>query len=336
MDKPVVVTHDHPDKLKDIDRISAFAPLHNHAALNAVNAALENLPKSPAVLIFDTLFHQSLPQAVKTYAIGKSDHEPRIPLRKYGAHGLSYASILRNIANKLNKPVEKTSILVAHLGSGGSACAIKNGKSIDTTMGLTPLEGLPGGSRTGSIDPTLIFHHTQQPADVIDIKGMKVTKGEFVMNKKGGFIGLVGTSNFGKILDKVPPPDHECWSPAYDGQMPNDYALAYALYLDRLVMVLSGYLSKLTYGHSNPKDGIDAVVFSGGIGEKSTRLRKDVVDRLNAYNISMDDRLNDEAQNKEDEGAFNLSNDIRNVPAYVCWTDEENEAAKQAKQTLNI
>ncbi|TIB77202.1 hypothetical protein E3Q23_01425 [Wallemia mellicola] len=335
IDKPVVVTSDHSEKLKEIDKISAFAPLHNKSALMSLEAVLEQLPNTPAVIVFDTLFHHTLPQAVRQYAIGKPDREPRIPLQKYGAHGLSYQSILKIVASKLGKKENETSIVVAHLGSGGSACAIKNGKSVDTTMGLTPLEGLPGGSRTGSIDPTLIFHLVRDVAETLDVNGMRVSRGEYIMNKQGGFVGLCGTSNFGKILDEIPPADHECWKPWYEGDMPNKYALAYALYLDRLTQYLLSYLQKLSHGQ-DPKNAIDALVFSGGIGEKSARLRKDVVDRLSVFGVSVVDSLNNQASEQEDEGAFALSNDISKIPAYVCWTDEEGEAARQAKSTLNV
>lgn len=350
IDRPVVVTREHSEKLKDLDRISAFAPLHNKSALMALEAVLEHLPNAPAVIVFDTLFHRSLPEAVRKYAIGKPDHEPRIPLQKYGAHGLSYHSILRTVARKLGKREEETSIVVAHLGSGGSACAIKNGRSIDTTMGLTPLEGvywltvrtslihksgLPGGSRTGSIDPTLIFHLIRDVAETLDVNGMRVSRGEYVMNKQGGFVGLCGTSNFGKILEGIPEANAECWKPWYEGDMPNSYALAYALYLDRLTQYLLAYLQKLSFDQE-PKKAIDALVFSGGIGEKSARLRKDVADRLSVFGVSVVDSLNEQAGDKEDEGAFALSNDISKIPAYVCWTDEEGEAARQAKLTLNL
>ncbi|TIB33167.1 hypothetical protein E3P84_02284 [Wallemia ichthyophaga] len=334
IDKPIVVTQEHSDKLKDLDRISALAPLHNKPALMALEAVLEHLPASPAVIVFDTLFHRTLPEAVRKYAIGKPDHEPRIPLQKYGAHGLSYHSILRSVASKLGKKETETSIVVAHLGSGGSACAIKNGISVDTTMGLTPLEGLPGGSRTGSIDPTLIFHLIRDVAETVDVNGMRVSRGEYVMNKQGGFVGLCGTSNFGKILEEIPEADAECWKPWYQEEMPNAFALAYAVYLDRLTQYLLAYLQKLSFG-THPKKAIDALVFSGGIGEKSARLRKDVADRLSVFGVSVVDSLNEQAGDREADGAFALSNDTSKIPAYVCWTDEEGEAARQAKMTLN-
>lgn len=129
------------------------------------------------------MFHQTLPEHVYTYPLSPPPDTPPIPLRKYGAHGLSYASVLSSIASHLQKPKDQVNIVVAHLGSGASVCAIRGGKSYDTSMGLTPLDGLPGGSRSGSVDPVLVFHHTPHASESVDFKGTQLSRGEMLLNK---------------------------------------------------------------------------------------------------------------------------------------------------------
>jgi acetate kinase len=194
------ITKDHEEGLKEMDKLSEFAPLHvrphcdscparnsiyvqNHHAVLAVKSCLEALPNHTSFLVFDTLFHQTIPPEVYTYALPPPVQEAVMPLRKYGFHGLSYASIVSILSKFLQKPLEKVSVVVAHLGSGASSCCILSGKSIDTSMGLTPLEGLIGGTRSGTIDPTAIFHHTPDCAADAGIEGMKVTKAEATLNK---------------------------------------------------------------------------------------------------------------------------------------------------------
>lgn len=195
--KGIKVTKDHTEALEKMDALSAFAPLHNHHAVLCVRACLDALPESTNLLLFDTLFHQTIAQDVYTYALPPTDEELAIPLRKYGFHGLSYASIVNSLSKELGKPEDQINVVVAHLGSGASSCCIEGGKSIDTSewggsrtvavliagMGLTPLEGLVGGTRTGTIDPTAIFHHTKDYAEDAGLKGIHVTKAEYIMNK---------------------------------------------------------------------------------------------------------------------------------------------------------
>ena len=157
--------------------------MQNHHAVLAVRSCLDALPDHTSLLVFDTLFHHTIPPETYTYALPTPATPTVMPLRKYGFHGLSYASIVRSLSRKLHKPADKINIVVAHLGSGASACCIKGGKSIDTSMGLSPLEGLIGGTRSGTVDPTTIFHLLDNPAEVVDRSGVDVTKGELLLNK---------------------------------------------------------------------------------------------------------------------------------------------------------
>lgn len=154
-----------------------------------VKTCLHTLPNSLSILCFDTLFHRTIPNYRRTYAISTPPHKTPVPLLKYGFHGLSYGSILRQIASHLDKPTSEVNIVVAHLGSGGSCCLIQGGESKDTTMGVTPLEGLPGGTRSGTIDPSLIFHHTPDCSETVKWSGRDITKAEYVLNKESGFKG---------------------------------------------------------------------------------------------------------------------------------------------------
>ncbi|KAK6354051.1 hypothetical protein TWF730_008470 [Orbilia blumenaviensis] len=167
--------------LKLLEEVISLAPLHNGPADLIMKAALKSFPKATNVAFFDSSFHNSLPDFIRVYPIDQKVAKAR-KLRKYGFHGLSYHWILKNVAGFLGKDENETSIIALHLGSGASMCAIKNGKSFDTTMGLTPLEGLPGGSRSGTIDPSLIFHYSSRPADSDKVSSVELSHAESILN----------------------------------------------------------------------------------------------------------------------------------------------------------
>ncbi|QRV92426.1 acetate kinase [Ceratobasidium sp. AG-Ba] len=255
--EPMVIWPGHEEGLQKMDALSIFAPLHNHFAVEVVRFCLKYIPTARQVLLFDTMFHSTIPPQVYTYPLAPSSETLPIPLRKYGAHGLSYASVLDSVSSYLGKPQEQCSLVIAHLGSGASVCLVKDGKSYDTSMGLTPLDGLPGGTRTGSVDPVLIFHHTPDASELVDIPGGQCAKAEIVMNKQGGLQALAGTSNFGEITLNVSKDDKA--------------RLAYNVFLDRLMNYIGSYVVK-AYGAGG---GLDGIAFSGGIGERSVELRRD-------------------------------------------------------------
>jgi len=309
--QPMVITKDHQEGLKLMDQLSSFAPLHNHHAVLVVRSALEILPKAKNVLCFDTLFHQTLPQEVKTYAIGKPEIDTPIPLQKYGFHGLSYASILKSTAKYLRKEISQTSLIICHLGSGASMCCIKNGKSIDTSMGLTPLEGLPGGTRSGTVDPSLVFHLFGQSEAAKDVstKGITASKGEFALNKNAGFQGMTGTTDFKEISDK-----------AAQGSKPHQLALK--VFENRILHFLGAYLLLL-------KNKPDAIIFSGGIGEKSAELRKDVVQELDYLDLKLD---NTKTEHDSEEVVYEISGKQSAIKVLRVLTDEELQCAEMAQE----
>jgi acetate kinase len=208
-----------------------------------------------------------MPDYVKTYAIDQKIAEER-GLRKYGFHGISYSYITRTVASYLGKDVSDLNIIALHLGSGASACAIKNGRSIDTSMGLTPVSGLPGGSRIGDVDPSLIFHLTSSASKMSpsSTKNLHISEAEEILNKQSGWKALAGTTDFSKIADPNAPESHK---------------LAFNMFIDRIVGYVGAYYVMLG-------GKVDALVFSGGIGEKSPLLRERVIQECSCLGFTID------------------------------------------------
>ena len=261
-------------------------------------ACHEHLPNVTNVACFDSAFHHTIPKHVKSYMIDQKIAKEK-GLRKYGFHGLSYSYILRSIASYLGKPQEDTSIIALHLGSGASICAIRKGKSIDTTMGLTPVSGLPGGSRSGDVDPALIFHYTSEASKLSpsSTKDLHISTAEEILNKQSGWNAVAGTSDFAQIAK----PDA---SPAQQ--------LALDIFVDRIVGFVGNYYVKLG-------GEVDALVFAGGVGEKSALLRKMVVGRVACLGFTIDDHQN---ENLGDDSVGQIG-EHEKVWTLVCQTDED-------------
>lgn len=230
-------------------------------------------------------------------------------------------------------------LVVCHLGSGCSAACIHESKSIDTSMGLTPLEGLVGGTRTGSIDPTAIFHHTPDYAD--PIPELHVNKAEFVMNKKSGLLGLSGTTNFGHICERKAAPVGTVLGKTDKsagftvGADDKERAqLTYDVFLDRLMAYLSQYVLKLAHA-AGGVDRIDGIVFAGGIGEHSAELRRDAVARLGVLGVRLDAGRND-AGVPDGETQALVSAPDSTVKVYIVLTDEEGWTAHMARDVFDI
>ncbi|KAF3905938.1 hypothetical protein ABW21_db0201213 [Orbilia brochopaga] len=311
---PLVVDR---DVVKEVEELATLAPLHNGPAQSILKGAIESLPKARNIAFFDTSFHTTLPDFIRAYPIDQKVAKER-KLRKYGFHGLSYNWILKNVAKALGKEMEDTSIIALHLGSGASMCAIKNGQSYDTSMGLTPLEGLPGGSRSGTVDPSLIFHYSSRPSDTdVVLSSVELSHAENILNSGSGFKSLVGTSDFSEILATDPPtPESE---------------LAVKLFLDRILGFLGSYWLKLKGGTG----GVDAVVFSGGIGEGSPGFRKMIIDEMAGLNGAFD--VLDSERNKKgsegDEVVYSIGDGEGKIKFLVCETDEELQMVDECLST---
>lgn len=250
--------------IKGIEECAALAPLHNPAHLVGIRAAQHAFSELPNVAVFDTAFHQTMPEKAFLYALPYRLYKDN-GIRRYGMHGTSHYYISLQAAKLLDKPVDKLNIINCHLGNGGSVCAIKNGRSVDTSMGMTPLEGLVMGTRCGDIDPAIIFHlHDEQGYSLEQINTM--------LTKESGLLGLTGVTSDCRFVEDN-----------YDTDKPAKRAMD--LYCYRLAKYIGSYIAAL--------DGrLDAVVFTGGIGENSAPIRELTLARLGLLGFKVDQKAN--------------------------------------------
>ncbi len=257
----VVITD---DVVKGIEDCATLAPLHNPAHLVGIRAAQHAFPGLPNVAVFDTAFHQTMPQEAYLYALPYKLYREH-GLRRYGMHGTSHYYISLKAAEALNKPVEQLNIINCHLGNGGSVCAIKNGVSVDTSMGMTPLEGLVMGTRCGDMDPAIIFH-------LHDALGYSVDEIHTLLTKESGLLGLTEVTSDCRYVEDN-----------YDTK--EEAKRAMDLYCYRLAKYIASYAAAL--------DGrLDAVVFTGGIGENSAPIRELTLKRLGLLGFKVDHDAN--------------------------------------------
>lgn len=241
-----------------------LAPLHNPANLLGIESALQYLPKLPQVAVFDTSFHQTMPKKAYLYALPMKLHQQH-GIRRYGFHGISYRFVCQAAAQMLNKPLNDCALIIAHLGNGSSVTAVLNGQSVDTSMGLTPLEGLVMGTRSGDIDPGI-------SPFLVDNLGMNVASINNLLNKESGLLGLSELTSDCRELEEAAISGH-------DGA-----SLALEIFCYRLAKYIAGYMV--------PLGRLDAVVFTGGIGENSDILRANVLNQLGFLGIKLDEEAN--------------------------------------------
>lgn len=291
--------------LKGIEDCAALAPLHNPAHIIGIKAAQKAFPELKNVAVFDTAFHQTMPEEAYLYALPYNLYKEH-GIRRYGMHGTSHLFIAREAAERLGKPANELNIINCHLGSGASVCAIKNGQSVDTSMGLTPLEGLVMGTRCGDIDPAIIFH-------LHDTLGYSVEKINTMLTKESGLLGLTEvTSDCRFVEDNY-------------GQK-EEATRAMDVFCHRLAKYVAGYTASL--------DGrLDAITFTGGIGENSAPIREMVLNRLAIFGITVDSAANLKAR-FGGEGVITTA-DSR-IPAMVIATNEELVIAEDTARLTNI
>ncbi|BFZ61359.1 hypothetical protein YB2330_002424 [Saitoella coloradoensis] len=308
--EPLVIND---ETYKRLDDLSDLAPLHNHPALLIVKACMKVLPKSKNVAYFDSSFHTTIPEHIFTYPVDPSLAKEK-KIRKYGFHGLSYSFITKTVAKHLGKKLDDVNIIALHLGSGASACCIKGGKSLDTSMGLTPLEGLPGGTRSGTIDPSASFHLLSNSSDMSSkaAKELHLSKAEQMLNKESGWKALCGTTDFGEITKKAfaAKPDEMC-------------KIAFDLFVDRIIGYIGSYYVKLG-------GKVDALVFAGGIGEKGEELRAAVGKHVECLGFKIDESENGKAKGKETVKEISAEGgEGEGKKVLVVKTDEQGECARQ-------
>jgi acetate kinase len=279
-----------------IDELSELAPLHNPAGLAGIRAARTALPDVPQVAVFDTSFHATMPAAASTYAID-AELARTHGIRRYGFHGTSYRYVSGVAAELLGRPLEELKLVVLHLGNGASAVAIDGGRSVDTSMGLTPLEGLVMGTRSGDLDPAIPFHLAR-------VAGMGIDELDDLLNKRSGLLGLSGRADM-----------REVQAAAESGDA--DAALALDVYLHRIRHYVGAYAAVL--------GGIDALVFTAGVGENSPVVRERTVAGLGFLGL----RLDPEANAARSRDARVISAAASPAAVLVVPTNEELEIARQ-------
>ncbi|NCA68755.1 MAG: acetate kinase [Sphingobacteriia bacterium] len=293
----------HPTLVDDtvieaIRAVTPLAPLHNPAHLVGIEEIRRIFPNVPSVAVFDTAFHQSMPRHAYRYAIPETLYRAH-RIRRYGFHGTSHQYVARQAAALLGKPLDQCNLITLHLGNGASATAIRGGLSIDTSMGLTPLEGLVMGTRSGDIDPAVLFY-------LANNAGFDIAALDDLLNRQSGLLGLCGVNDMREIQRL-----------ATDGDARAELAIEITAY--RIKKYIGAYTAAL--------GRVDAIVFTGGIGENDLRLRELVCADLEALGIRLDDAANRAAAAR---GERAISSADSPVKVLVIPTNEELEIARQA------
>ncbi|WP_281557139.1 acetate kinase [Thalassomonas sp. RHCl1] len=298
--EPSLITKEVKQTIADLAHL---APLHNPANLTGINAAEKALGHLPQVAVFDTAFHQSMPEKAYLYGLPYALYQEH-DIRRYGFHGSSHSFVAEQAASFIGKPLTQCSFISAHLGNGCSITAIKAGQSIDSSMGFTPLEGVMMGSRSGDLDPGIIFH-------LIEHLGYSPDQVQNLLNKDSGLLGLSGLSNDCRELEQAALTQD------------NDRAkLALEIFCYRIAKYIAALSASLT--------SLDGVIFTGGIGENSSYVREQIINQLSLLNFHLD-------QDKNQETRFGKSDDISTPSsryALVIPTNEEGVIASQSIQVL--
>ena len=291
--------------LQGVIDASDFAPLHNPAHVIGIEAAKHNFPTLKNVAVFDTAFHQTMPEEAFLYAIPYRLYKEN-GIRRYGAHGTSHRFIARETAKLLDMPLDELNIINCHLGNGASVCAIKGGKSVDISMGLTPLEGLVMGTRCGDLDPAVMFH-------LHDRLGMSVAEINTMFTKESGLLGLTGVTSDCRFVEENYGTKEEA-------------TRAMDVFCHRLAKYVASYAATM-------EGRLDAIVFTGGIGENSAPIREMVLNRLSIFGIEVDSEANLKAR-FGNEGTITAANS--RIPSMVISTNEELVIAEDTAKLADL
>ncbi|WJK40390.1 acetate kinase [Solwaraspora sp. WMMA2056] len=295
--EPTLITDQVVD---EIERLVPLAPLHNPANLTGIAQARRLLPDVPQVAVFDTAFHRTLPPEQANYAID-ADTAQRYGIRRYGFHGTSHAYVSRRTAALLGRDPAEVQVITLHLGNGASACAVAGGRSVATSMGLSPLEGLVMGSRSGDLDPAVVFHLER-------VAGWSTADVDRLLNQRSGLVGLAGAGDMREVLRRRDAGDPGA-------------RLAVDMYCARIRFYVGGYYALL--------GRVDAVTFTAGVGENAAAIRAAALAGLDGLGIAVDpDR------NGSGGGERRISPDGTPVGVWVVPTNEELEIASQTRAVL--
>jgi len=299
--EPVVIDH---DLIHHIEELSHLAPLHNPVNLASIKFIAKHYPMIEQVAVFDTAFHQTLPDYAYRYALPNSLYETH-QIRKYGFHGSSHEYILNRYADLNDTLPSECNLISVHLGNGASVCAIEMGESIDTSMGFTPLEGLVMGTRSGDLDAAIPIH-------LINTLGYSPHEVDDILNHQSGVFGLSGISDMLQLEIQASQNNHAA-------------TLALDIYCYRINKIVGSYLSVM--------DQVDAIVFTGGVGEHSETIREIVINNFSArLHLSLDEDLNEMLAQHSHEGI--ISSHSSDIDIWVIPTDEERQIAQHAMHLM--
>lgn len=288
--------------IRILEQISPLAPLHNPPNLLGIEAARMAFPDLPQIAVFDTAFHQTMPPVANTYALDAAlANQHRI--RRYGFHGTSHKYVSELAAQYLSIPRDRFNAITLHIGNGVSACAIRHGKSIDTSMGMTPLEGLVMGTRSGDLDPGIVFHLARQA-------GMTIDQLDDLLNRRSGMLGLTGSSDLREVQDAAERGDRRA-------------DLALDIYCRRIRHYVGAYMTEV--------DPLHAIVFTAGVGENSAVVRERSLAGLERFGIVLDPTRNA----VQERGLRRISIDASPVTILVVPTNEELEIARQTLTVIS-
>jgi acetate kinase len=295
-DEPTLIDN---DVFAEITDLIPLAPLHNPANLTGIAVTRQLLPGTPQVAVFDTAFHRTLPEAAASYAIDATTAH-RYDIRRYGFHGTSHAYVSRRTAALLGRPYEQVNTISLHLGNGASACAVAGGRSVATSMGMSPLEGLVMGTRSGDLDPTVIFHLRRAG-------GLSMDEIDELLNHRSGLLGLSGANDMREVLRRRAAGDQAA-------------ELAFAVYCQRIRFYVGGYFALL--------GRLDAITFTAGVGEHAAPVRSAALAGLERLGIAIDEHRN------ATTGDRLISPDGAAIATCVVSTNEELEIAHQTATLL--
>lgn len=286
---------------ENIDRLSELAPLHNPHNLKGIKECYDLIPDTPQTAVFDTGFHQTMPKKAYLYALPYEMYD-KYGVRRYGFHGTSHKYVAQRAAGMMSKPIEELKIVTCHLGNGASMAAVKNGKSVDTSMGLTPLEGLVMGTRSGDIDPSIVPF-------IMKRKNIDADETEGLLNKKSGLLGVSGISNDFREINEA-------------AQKGNEQAQdALNVFYYRIQKYIGAYMVAM--------GGLDAIVFTGGIGENEEDARAGILKELEFLGIKVDQEANTVKSEEKEISTPNSS-----IKAFVIPTNEELVIARATREIL--
>ena len=294
----VVIDDNVIDVLKEY---TDLAPLHNPACILGIEACKEVMPDKPMVGVFDTAFHYSIPKERYIYPV-PYEYYKKYSVRKYGFHGTSHKYVSQRLAEIENKPIEDMKIVTCHLGQGSSICAIESGKSVDTSMGLTPLGGIPMVTRSGDLDPSVLLY-------IMKKEKLSVQEMEDILNKKSGVSGISGLAPDFRVIEQA----------ANDGDEKAQIAM------DNFKYSVASFIAK----YAVAMNGIDSIIFTGGVGENQINIRKGICEQLKFMGVELDNEKN---QIRSEEKL--ISKDTSKVKVYVIPTNEELMIAKETQKLI--